>query len=92
MPPSRYDNPIATDFGNLLNRLRLERHWSKADLARYSGMNAVYLGHLEHGDNIPTLTTLFRVADTFGIEAAELVRQLDQPRRERAARTPKKTR
>ena len=89
MPPSRSVNPIATDFGNLVNRLRLERGWSKADLARHSGMNAIYLGYVERGDNVPTLNTLFRLADTFGVEAADVIRELDGPRRERAARSAK---
>jgi transcriptional regulator with XRE-family HTH domain len=89
MPQSRYINAIATDFGNLVSRLRLERGWSKADLARHSGMNVVYLGHVERGDNVPTLNTLFRLADTFGVDAADLVRELDRPRRERAAHSSK---
>jgi transcriptional regulator with XRE-family HTH domain len=53
-------------------------------------MNVIYLGYVERGDNVPTLNTLFRLADTFGVEAADLVRELDRPRRERAARSPKR--
>jgi len=92
MPRSRYINEIAVDFGRIIERLRLERGWTKADLARHSGMHAVYLGYVERGDNVPTLNTLFRLADTFGVDAAELVRQLDEPRRlrKRAGSKPHK--
>ena len=41
-------------------------------------MNSQYLGVLERGGNMPTLATILRLAETFGIEAAELVRRFEQ--------------
>ena len=46
-----------------------------------SGLNATWLGVLERGGNIPSLATIFKLAEVFGVEAAELVREIDQLRR-----------
>ena len=44
-------------------------------------MNATYLGVLEKGGNMPSLQTLFELADVFNIEASELVRRVEQARK-----------
>ena len=82
MPRSRVRNDDAIRFGALVSRLRIERGWSLVDLAARSGMNGTYLGVLERGGNMPTLATIFRLAEVFGVEAAELVRAVDRERRE----------
>jgi len=61
--------------------MRIERGWSLVDLAARCGMNGTYLGVLERGGNMPALATIFRLAEVFGVEAAELVRELDRKRR-----------
>lgn len=38
-------------------------------------MNASYLGFLERGDNVPTLTMIIQLAAAFDIEPSELVRK-----------------
>lgn len=45
-------------------------------------MNPVYLGVLEAGKNMPSLGTLFELADVFNVDAAEIVREVEQPRRD----------
>jgi transcriptional regulator with XRE-family HTH domain len=71
-----------------VSRLRLARGWSLVELASRSGMNDTYLGVMERGGNMPTLATLFKLAEVFGMEAAELVREIEQERRE-AGSTPR---
>lgn len=79
-PGSRPDED-AVRFGAIVTRLRMERGWTIADLSRLSGLNATWLGVLERGGNIPSLATIFKLAAVFGVEAAALVREIEQSRR-----------
>ena len=44
-------------------------------------MNATYLGILENGHNMPTLATILKLADVFGVEASSLVHEVEEQRR-----------
>lgn len=81
MPRARVPDEDAVRFGAIVTRLRMERRWTLADLSRLSGLNATWLGVLERSGNIPSLTTIFKLAAVFGVEAAELVREVEQSRR-----------
>ena len=85
MPRARVPDDDAMRFGAIVTRLRMERRWTLADLARLSGLNATWLGVLERGGDIPSLSTIFKLAEVFGVEAAELVREVEQSRRVRPA-------
>jgi len=85
MPRSRVIDRDAAVFGAIVARLRMERGWTLADFARFTGMNATWLGVLEHGRNVPSLTTILRLAAVFGIEASELMRQMEHARRKTPA-------
>ena len=76
----------AVRFGAIVTRLRMERGWTLADLSRLSGLNPTWLGVMEGGGNIPSLTTIFKLAAVFVVEAAALVREIEQSRR--AGNTP----
>lgn len=81
MPRARVPDEDAVRFGAIVTRLRMERGWTLADLSRLSGLNATWLGILERGGNVPSLTTIFKLAEVFGVEAADLVREIEQSRR-----------
>jgi transcriptional regulator with XRE-family HTH domain len=81
MPRARVSSEDASRFGAIIRRLRLARGWTLADFAKASGMNATYLGVLERGGNMPSLTTILQLADLFGIDAADIVREVEQARR-----------
>lgn len=81
MPPSKRVDPDAARFGAIIQQLRLARGWTLAKFAQRSGMNATYLGVLERGGNMPSLQTIFELADIFNVEASELVRRVEQARR-----------
>jgi transcriptional regulator with XRE-family HTH domain len=76
MPPSRNYNADAARFGAILQRLRIERGWTRARLAARSEMSVNYLSVLEQGRNVPSITTVLELADVLGADAAEIVRQL----------------
>ncbi|MGZ5445487.1 MAG: helix-turn-helix domain-containing protein [Thermoanaerobaculia bacterium] len=81
MPRSKRVDPDAVRFGAIIQRLRLARGWTLLKLAKRSGMNATYLGVLEKGGNMPSLQTILELADIFNVEAAEMVRQVEQARK-----------
>lgn len=89
MPKSTYLNRDAVRFGAIVHRLRVARGWTLVKLSQRTGMNPTYLGVLEKGGNLPSLTTVLELADVFNVEAAELVREIEQARRgARAAQAP----
>ena len=85
MPRSKSLNHDAVRFGAIINRLRLERGWTIAKLAQRSGMSAPYLGILEKGGNIPSLTTILELSDVFGVDPGDVVREVFEARRPRKA-------
>lgn len=90
MPVSTRKDADAVRFGSVIHRLRTERGWTLVKLAQRSGMNPTYLGVLEKGGNLPSLTTLLELADVFNVSAGDIVREVEEMRRQaRAARAAK---
>jgi transcriptional regulator with XRE-family HTH domain len=76
MPRTRTSD-IGVLFGTMVNRRRLARGWTLADLARVSGFHPTWLGVLERGENLPGLPTILRLAEVLGVGAAELVSEVE---------------
>lgn len=67
-------------FGDAVRRLRLERGWKQAELARRSGITQGMISNLEVGaKSNPTQETIERLARAFGITTADLLREVDGP-------------
>jgi transcriptional regulator with XRE-family HTH domain len=62
-------------FGAIVRELREARGWTQEHLAERAEMNASYLGFVERGDNVPTLTIILQVAHGLGVEPADLLRE-----------------
>jgi len=86
MPASLRQNPDAIAFGAILARLRAARHWTYQDLARASGMHATYLSILERGGNVPSISTLLRLAEVFGVDPKSIIGEIVEQRRVRTAK------
>jgi len=84
MPRSKTTNHDAVRFGQILKDLRLQRGWNLQQFARESHMTATYLGLLERGLNLPSLTAVINLAFVLGVDPAELVRHVAAGRK----RTP----
>jgi len=76
MPRARTTHPDAVRFGQLLRNLRLQRGWNLQQFACASHMTANYLGLLERGLNLPSLTAMINLADVLGVDPGELVRHV----------------
>jgi len=81
MPRARIIDPNAKRFGDVIFRLRTARGWTFADLGKASGMHPDWLCILELGRNVPSLNTILKLAKAFDVEAAELVRRVEELRR-----------
>ena len=60
-------------FGIALRQLRERRGWSQEALAEYADLNRSYVGELERGQAIASLTTIEKLASAFGISVTTLV-------------------
>lgn len=85
MPRATTRNADAVRFGEIIRRLRTQRGWSLVKFSQRSGMNPTYLGQLERGANMVSMSTLLEFAEIFNVEAADLVREVEQARRRAAA-------
>jgi transcriptional regulator with XRE-family HTH domain len=73
MPRRATRSPEGQRFGDALRRLRKERGLSQEALSERAGMTADYLGFIERGDNVPTLTVMLKIAKALDIDAGDLL-------------------
>jgi len=76
MPESRARNNDAIGFGLIMQRLRNERGWTLQELAKATGMNSRYLGTMERGGNVPSISTLILLSNVYGVDPPEVLREM----------------
>ena len=59
-------------FSETLRRLRLERFFSQAELARRSGVHSLTITRLENGRTAPSTRTVRALAEALGVQPGEL--------------------
>jgi XRE family transcriptional regulator, regulator of sulfur utilization len=52
----------AAIFGEFVRRVRKERAWTQEDLAERAGLTTTYVGQVERGDKVPSLTVVLKLA------------------------------
>lgn len=65
-------------FGDALKQLRKERNLSQEAAALTCGIDRAYFGKLERASKIPTLTTVWRIADGFGTRPSDLLARAER--------------
>jgi transcriptional regulator with XRE-family HTH domain len=60
-------------FGATVRRLRLERGWTQEHLADAAGLTTTYVGQLERGVKVASLTVVLRLARGLGVPPTELL-------------------
>lgn len=60
-------------FGIVLRRLRDERGLTQEDLAYESGLARTFIAKMETGRRQPSITTVFRLAESLGVRPSEIV-------------------
>ena len=59
--------------GERLRELRLQRGFSQEELAYEADVPLSQIGRIERGENNPTISTLFVLAEALGVELKDLV-------------------
>lgn len=73
MAPSR-----AQAFGDALRELRDERGLSQEAAALTCKIDRSYFGKLERAEKVPTLVTVWKISDGFGIEPSALMARAER--------------
>lgn len=58
----------------VVRKLREARGWTQEELAESAEVSATYIGFVERGDNVPTLTIILQIAKALGVRPSELLR------------------
>ena len=66
--------PEAEKFGAVVRRLREEKGLTQEELAERAGIRATYVGFIERGDNVPTLTIVIQIASALRVRPSDLLR------------------
>lgn len=65
------------DFAKVLKSLRIKRSFSQEELAYRSNLDRTYISMLERGIHLPTLTSLFALAQALDMKPSDMVRLLE---------------
>lgn len=78
----RQIDPDAVLFGAILRRERQARGWTIRKLAQRAGLNAQYLGVVEAGLNVPSLSLIMEVCEVLGADAGAMIREVAEARKQ----------
>ena len=60
-------------FGATVRRLRTGHGWTQEDLADAAGLTTTYVGKVERGDKVPSLTVVLKLARGLGVAPGDLL-------------------
>jgi transcriptional regulator with XRE-family HTH domain len=66
--------PEAEKFGMIVRRLREARRLTQEELAERADVSVTYVGFVERGDNVPTLTIILQIAAALEVRPSDLLR------------------
>jgi transcriptional regulator with XRE-family HTH domain len=70
-------NDLKTAFGKTLKALRTEKDLTQQQLADFAGLDRAYISELERGQLMPSLETVFRLAQVLKIRASKVVQMVE---------------
>lgn len=80
MPRARVYDVDAVRFGAIIRSIREQRGWTKKKLATRAGLTPTYIGIVEEGGNVPSLTTILELTEVLGVDVGEIMRHLANAR------------
>jgi transcriptional regulator with XRE-family HTH domain len=69
---------LKTAFSKTLKELRKKSGMSQQELADYCDLERVYISKLERAMSMPSIDTIFRIAEVLKLKPYELVQQLEK--------------
>jgi len=70
-------HPYAQRFGAIIRRLRMQRGMQIQQLARRADLTRQHLSLLERGANIPSLVTLFNLAEILHVKPSAIIAEIE---------------
>ena len=64
---------LCNQFGGVVRRSRESNGWSQEVLADKAGLNRSYLGEIERGSAVPSLTTISKIASALEVSMSALI-------------------
>lgn len=71
--------PEAEMFGKTLRKLRMARELTQERLAGAAGLTTGYVNTVERGMQVPSLTTILKLAHALGVTPSELLSDFTAP-------------
>jgi transcriptional regulator with XRE-family HTH domain len=71
-------SPAHAAFGQAIRRLREERGISQEAFALKCGIDRSHYGGMERGERNPSLTTVYKIADTLGVRPSDIHARAEQ--------------
>lgn len=65
-------------FGKVLKQLREEKGLSQQELGDYSETDRAFISKIERGLSIPSIVTVFKLAEVLKIKPKDLIDKVDQ--------------
>lgn len=62
-------------LGKRIREIRIQKEMTQSEIAERSGVASNYIAMLERGERNPTYLTLLKIADGFGMNICELVKE-----------------
>lgn len=69
---------LCDEFGGVVRRSREKNGWSQETFADRAGLNRSYLGEVERGSAVPSLTTIAKIALALGVNISTLIASCEQ--------------
>ena len=64
---------MSVAFGKAVRSLRMEAEYSQEEFAHVCGIDRAYYGLIERGGHTPTITTVWKIAEAFGIPPSDVI-------------------
>ncbi len=68
---------LAIAFGKVIREMRLDAGLTQEQLGLEAGLRRTFVSLLELGQQLPSLTTLFKIAQALGVQPSEIVRRTE---------------
>jgi transcriptional regulator with XRE-family HTH domain len=72
-------------FAKTLKELRIKSRLSQQALADYCDLERVYISRLERALSMPSIETIFKIAEVLAIKPSELVQELEKAYKKQSA-------
>jgi transcriptional regulator with XRE-family HTH domain len=78
MSTTEFHLTISNYFGRIIKQVREERGWSQEVLADKADLNRSYVGEVERGSAMPSLSTVAKLATALNVPASGLLARCEQ--------------